>query len=113
MCPQATLVCETAAKNVYFEIPFIFWYLKRYMETSSFQLQRLGNAFKAMRVNRGLTQAKAGELARIPRLSVIRIEAGRDTVAVGAYDKLASALGAELTLVPRTRPTLEELRDFK
>ena len=91
----------------------MLWYLIKYMMTSSFQLQRLGATFKAMRVNRGLTQARAGELARIPRLTVIRIEAGRESVAVVSYDKLASALGAELTLAPRSRPTLEELRDFK
>lgn len=83
------------------------------MNSSSFQLQRLGNAFKAMRENRGLTQVQASALAGIPRLSVIRIEAGRDTVAVGTYGKLANALGAELALMPRTRPTLDELRDFQ
>lgn len=83
------------------------------MESTSFQLQRLGKAFKAMRENRGLTQVGAGELARIPRLAVIKIEAGRETVAINAYSKLATALGAELALVPRTRPTLEELKDFK
>lgn len=80
---------------------------------ASFQLQRLGKAFKSMRDNRGLTQVQASELARIPRLSVIKIEAGRETVAVGAYDRLAIALGAELALVPRKRPTLDELKDFK
>ncbi len=84
-----------------------------YMESASFQLQRLGKVFKAMRENRGLTQVQAGELARIPRLAVIKIEAGRETVAIGAYGKLANALGAELALLPRTRPTLEELKDFK
>jgi transcriptional regulator with XRE-family HTH domain len=83
------------------------------MENTSFQLQRLGKAFKAMRENRGLTQVEAGELALIPRLAVIKIEAGRETVAIGAYSKLANALGAELALMPRTRPTLEELKDFK
>jgi transcriptional regulator with XRE-family HTH domain len=83
------------------------------MENTSFQLQRLGKAFRAMRENRGLTQVEAGELAHIPRLAVIKIEAGRETVAIGAYSKLANALGAELALMPRTRPTLEELKDFK
>ena len=99
--------------NVYHEILMFAKYLNEYMTTGSFQLQRLGNAFKAMRENRGLTQARVSEIARIPRLAVIRIEAGRETVAVGSYDKLATALGAELALVPRTRPTLEELKDFK
>lgn len=80
---------------------------------SSLQLQRLGSAFKVMRENRGLTQAKASELAGITRLTVIGIEAGRETVAVGSYEKLAMALGAELGLAPRTRPTLEEMKDFK
>ena len=89
------------------------WYAKAYMLNSSFQLQRLGKAFKAMRENRGLTQVQAGELARIPRLAVIKIETGRDTVAIGAYGKLANALGAELALIPRIRPTLEEMKDFK
>lgn len=83
------------------------------MEPGSFLLQRLGKAFKAMRENRGLTQAKVSEMAGISRLTVIRIEAGVDTVAVSSYDKLANALGAELTLSPRVRPTLEELRDFR
>ena len=62
---------------------------------------------------RGLTQIKAGNLARLPRLAVIKIEAGCDTVAMGADDKLANALGAELGLLLRTRPTFEELKDFQ
>ena len=83
------------------------------MESSPFHLQRLGKAFKAMRENRGFTQAQVAVLAAIPRLAVIRIEAGRETVAIGSYGKLAAALGAELTLASRTRPTFEELRDFR
>lgn len=83
------------------------------MKSSSFHLQRLGKAFKAIRENRGLTQTQAGALASIPRLAVIRVEAGRDVVAIGTYSKLATALGAELALLPRTRPTLEELKDFQ
>lgn len=83
------------------------------MDSASFPLQRLGKAFKEMRENRGLTQVDAGELACIPRLAVIKIEGGRETVAIGTYSKLAMALGAELALVPRTRPTLEELKRFK
>ena len=66
-----------------------------------------------MRENRGFTQAQVAALAAIPRLAVIRIEAGRETVAIGSYGKLAAALGAELTLASRTRPTFEELRDFR
>ena len=105
--------CPASTENVCFKILYLFWYIKRHMTSTSFQLQRLASAFKTMRENRGLTQVEAGERACIPRLAVIKIEAGRETVAIGTYSKLANALGAELALVPRTRPTLEELKDFK
>ncbi|MDP1654519.1 MAG: helix-turn-helix transcriptional regulator [Hylemonella sp.] len=80
------------------------------MKTTPLQLQQLGRTYKAMRENRGLTQAQAGESAGIPRLAVIKIEAGRGNVSIGTYNKLATALGVDLTLRPRTRPTLEEMQ---
>lgn len=79
----------------------------------SFHLQKLGQAFKAMRTNRGLTQEALASLAGVTRLKVIAMEAGRSSVAMESYARLASALGAELTLSPRTRPTLDELKDFQ
>ncbi len=79
----------------------------------SFHLQKLGQAFKAMRLNRGLTQEALGRLAGVTRLKVIAIEAGRSSVAVESHARLAGALGAELALVTRTRPTLDELKDFQ
>jgi DNA-binding XRE family transcriptional regulator len=42
----------------------------------SFHLQKLGQAFKAMRTNRGLTQEALARLAGVTRLKVIAIEAG-------------------------------------
>lgn len=84
----------------------------RYMD-QSFHLQRLGQAFKAMRTNRGLTQEALARLAGVTRLKVIAIEAGRSSVSIESHAKLATALGAELTLSPRTRPTLDELKDFR
>jgi transcriptional regulator with XRE-family HTH domain len=79
----------------------------------SFHLQKLGQAFKAMRTNRGLTQEALARLAGVTRLKVIEMEAGRSSVAMESYARLTSALGAELTLSPRTRPTLDELKDFQ
>jgi HTH-type transcriptional regulator / antitoxin HipB len=79
----------------------------------SFHLQKLGQAFKAMRNNRGLTQDALARLAGIPRLKVIAIEAGRSSVSIESHARLASALGAELALLARTRPTLDELKDFQ
>jgi transcriptional regulator with XRE-family HTH domain len=79
----------------------------------SFHLQKLGQAFKAMRNNRGLTQEALAGLAGVTRLKVIAMEAGRSSVAMESYARLAGALGVELTLSPRTRPTLDELKDFQ
>jgi transcriptional regulator with XRE-family HTH domain len=79
----------------------------------SFHLQKLGQAFKAMRNNRGLTQEAMARLAGVTRLKVIAIEAGRSSVSIESHAKLASALGAELALLARTRPTLDELKDFQ
>ena len=79
----------------------------------SFHLQKLGQTFKAMRTNRGLTQEEVARSAGVTRLKVIAMEAGRSSVSMESYARLASALGAELTLSPRTRPTLDELKDFQ
>ncbi|MEY4737794.1 MAG: hypothetical protein RL302_2113 [Pseudomonadota bacterium] len=79
----------------------------------SFHLQKLGQTFKAMRTNRGLTQEALARLAGITRLKVIAIEAGRSSVAIESHARLAAALGAELSLLTRTRPTLDELKDFQ
>jgi HTH-type transcriptional regulator/antitoxin HipB len=76
-------------------------------------LQKLGASFKALRINRGLTQAELAHLAGITRLKVIAIEAGKDSVAIGGHAKLAAALGSELTLGARSRPTLEEMKHFQ
>jgi len=79
----------------------------------SFHLQKLGASFKVMRTHRGLTQAALARQAGVTRLKVIAIEAGRSSMSVENHARLAAALGAELSLQPKTRPTLEELRDFQ
>lgn len=72
-------------------------------------LSRLGQSIKDLRRRRGLTQQQAADLARLPREKVVRLEQGRGTTAMEAYVALAHALGAEFTLTPIRRPTLEEV----
>ena len=76
-----------------------------------FYLAKLGQQIKQLRLNRGLTQAALAQRAGVTRLKVIAIEAGAETVAIGSYAKVAAALGAELSVSPMTRPTLEELSE--
>lgn len=72
-------------------------------------LVALGQALRAMRLQRGQRQMDVALIAGLPRLKVVQIEAGKPTVSVEAYAQLAAALGAQLTLVPAHRPTLDEL----
>lgn len=74
-------------------------------------LARLGQALKELRQRRGLTQAQAATLARLPREKVVRLEQGRGSIALESYVALAHALGAEFTLVPVRRPTIEEVTE--
>lgn len=83
-----------------------------YMGNSHY-LQKLGEAIRSARQRRGLTQQQAAEQAGVTRLTVIRIEDGRDSVSVRNHDRLCAALGLELSVSPRTRPTLEELKDMR
>lgn len=76
------------------------------------QATRLGNDLRRMRLARGLTQAQLAELAGMSREKVVRMEQGRDSIALRAYLILAHALGAELMLQPARRPTLDEVREL-
>ncbi len=73
-------------------------------------LTRLSESLRHLRTQRGLTQAQLAQIAGMTRKMVVQIEQGRSTVAVGSYVALAEALGAELTVVPVRRPTLDEVR---
>lgn len=72
-------------------------------------VQAMGAKLKAMRQARGLRLVDVAERAGIPRLKVIHVEAGRPSVAVSSYARVAAALGAQFQLVPAQRPTLEEI----
>jgi transcriptional regulator with XRE-family HTH domain len=70
----------------------------------------LAQALKAMRLQRGHSQTELALLAGVPRLKVVHIEAGRPTVSIGAYARVAAAMGAELGVVLQQRPTMDEIR---
>lgn len=75
-------------------------------------LHRLAQSLKERRLRRSLTQAAVAELAHVPRLKVIQVERGDPAVSIRHYAAIAHALGAELTLAPSRRPTLEEATEF-
>ena len=76
-------------------------------------LAELGKHYRVLRKNRGLTQIDVAVLAGISRLQVIAVEAGKESVSIVIHAKLSSALGHELGLIPRRRPTLDEMKDFQ
>jgi transcriptional regulator with XRE-family HTH domain len=75
-------------------------------------LSHFADEFRSMRRRRGLTQADVAMRAGLPRLKIIQIEKGEPTVSAGAYAAAAAALGAEFSLIPARRPTLEEAREL-
>lgn len=74
--------------------------------------QRLGDQIRAMRLNRGYTQAQLAKLAGVTRQKLIEIERGSPSVSMNAYARVIAALGSEFKLVPVALPTLEELEDL-
>lgn len=74
--------------------------------------RRLGDQIRAMRLNRGYTQAQLAKVAGVTRQKLIEIEQGSPSVSMNAYARVIAALGSEFKLVPVTLPTLEELEDL-
>jgi HTH-type transcriptional regulator / antitoxin HipB len=75
-------------------------------------LTRLGQAIRAMRQQRGLTQQEVALRAGVPRRKVIEVEQGSLRVAIETYAKVAHAVGGELSLAVARRPTLDEVREI-
>ena len=75
-------------------------------------LSRLGATMRRLRLQRGMTQAALAMHAGVPRLKVIQVERGDSSVSIGAYAQIACALGAEFTVLPARRPTLDEVREL-
>ncbi|VVN17794.1 helix-turn-helix domain-containing protein [Pseudomonas fluorescens] len=78
----------------------------------SLLITRLGNQLREKRINRGLTQAQLADLAGLTRYKVIAVEKGTLSVGMIAYARVLAALDCELSVVPATMPTLEELGDL-
>jgi transcriptional regulator with XRE-family HTH domain len=55
---------------------------------------------KALRLERGMTQAELAKRARISRVHVIRIETARQEPTLGVMERLAKALGVPVTALP-------------
>jgi DNA-binding XRE family transcriptional regulator len=75
-------------------------------------LTHLAESLKAMRLERGYSQADLATMAGVPRLKIVQIEAGKPGVAVAAYARVAAAMGGEMRVVPQQRPTLDEIRQL-
>lgn len=79
------------------------------MSDAEHALSALGSFLKSMRQERGLTQAAVADMAGLPRLKVIQVEAGKPGVAASSYARVAAALGGQLQVRPAQRPTLDEI----
>jgi transcriptional regulator with XRE-family HTH domain len=73
------------------------------------QLSNLGRSLRQRRKEIALTQAELAARSGIPLRTYIRVEAGDQGVKIGTYALAAQALGLELALTGRARPTLDQL----
>ena len=78
----------------------------------SLLITRLGIQLREKRISRGLTQAQLADLAGLTRYKVIAVEKGTLSVGMIAYARVLAALDCELSVVPATMPTLEEIGDL-
>lgn len=94
-------------------IRYIGFKLLRYQNMDhTLLIGRLGIQLREKRINRGLTQAQLADLAGLTRYKVIAVEKGTLSVGMIAYARVLAALDCELSVVPATMPTLEELGDL-
>ena len=60
-------------------------------------IRRMAKRLKALRLERGMTQAALAKQAGISRMHVIRIETARQEPTLGVMKRLAKALGVPVT----------------
>ncbi len=58
-----------------------------------------GRRLRSLRLERGLSQERLGELASLDRTYISQAEAGRRNVTLVTIDKLASALGVDAAVL--------------
>ncbi len=73
------------------------------------ELTKLGEALRAWRLDRGLTQQRLADGAGIPRRTYQRLEAGFAGARIDSLLLALRALGLKVELTPRRRPTLDQL----
>lgn len=62
------------------------------------QRERIGQAIRSFRQQRGMTQQELADAAGVTRPNLVRIEAGKYSVGFDILSKLAYALGVEIEL---------------
>lgn len=73
------------------------------------ELQKLSEALRARRLERGLTQQQLADAAGIPRRTYQRLEAGYAGARADSLLLALRALGLKVELTPRRRPALDQL----
>ena len=67
--------------------------------------ESLGKVLRRYRKNQGLTQVEAGGKFNLPQKTVSRIEAGGAAIRLDTVFKYMAALGLEMHLDPRNKPS--------
>ena len=70
--------------------------------------ESLGKVLRYYRKNGGLTQVEAGAKFNLPQKTVSTIEAGTAGIRLDTVFKYMSALGLEMHLEPRNKPSDDE-----
>jgi len=73
------------------------------------RLQDLAEALRTRRLERSLTQRQLADAAGIPRRTYQRLEAGFAGARLDSLFLALRALGLQIELAPRRRPTLDQL----
>ena len=71
--------------------------------------ETLGKVLRRYRKNLGLTQVEAGSKFNLPQKTVSRIEAGAVAIRLDTVFKYMAALGLEIHLEPRDKPSADKV----
>lgn len=75
-------------------------------------LLRLADQIRSMRIQRGLSQSDLAAAASVNRKTIIELEKGAAGVAIGTVVAVLESMGGELSVVPASKPTTEEVRSL-
>ena len=74
--------------------------------------ESLGQALRAERKQKGLTQRTVGHSVRMEQHTISKIEKGNPGTELGTLFRLLAALDLELTVQPRQKPVVEGKGDI-